>query len=107
VELKPIVSTRADDPDLDEHIDRFVVNLAERVDAFQDAEAARDREALLALADALAQDAHALGFPLLVAAARRIAEVCGEGAPEALRKSVVDLTELSQRVRRGHRSAAC
>jgi hypothetical protein len=106
VEPKPIVSTRADDPDLDEDIDRFVVHLAERVDAFQDAEAARDRSALLALSSALAQDAEALGYPLLVLAARRIADACGEDVPQALRKSVVDLTELSQRVRRGHRSAA-
>lgn len=106
MEPKPIVSTRSDDPDLDERIDRFVVRLAERVDAFQDAEAARDRDALLALANALAEEATALGYPLLVAAAARIAEACGENVPESLRKSVVDLTELSQRVRRGHRSSA-
>jgi HPt (histidine-containing phosphotransfer) domain-containing protein len=106
VDAKPIVSTRADDPDLDERIDRFVVRLAERVDAFQDAEASRALDALRALAASLAEDASALGYPLLVAAARRIADACDEGAPEALRKSVVDLTELSQRVRRGHRSAA-
>jgi HPt (histidine-containing phosphotransfer) domain-containing protein len=106
VEPKAIVSTRADDPDLDERIDRFVVHLAERVDAFQDAEAARDRSALLALARALAGDATALGYPLLASAAERIAEACAENVPESLRKSVVDLTELAQRVRRGHRSSA-
>ena len=106
MELKPIVSTRVDDPDLDERIDRFVVHLAERVDGFQDAEAAQDRTALLALADALAADATILGYPLLVSAAERIAEACGENVPESLRKGVVDLTELAQRVRRGHRSSA-
>jgi HPt (histidine-containing phosphotransfer) domain-containing protein len=106
VQPKAIVSTRADDPDLDERIDRFVVELAERVDAFQDAEAARDPRALGALAAALAADASALGYPLLVAAAERIAQACGEGVPELLRKGVEDLTELSQRVRRGHRSSA-
>ena len=106
MQAKPIVSTRADDPELDERIDRFVVELAERVDAFQDAEAAHDRETLRVLASDLGADAGALGYPLLVDAAARIAQACGEGAPEALHKSVVDLTELSQRVRRGHRSAA-
>lgn len=103
---KPIVSSRADDPDLDERIDHFVVHLAERVDAFQDAESARDLEALVAMAGALAREAETLGYPLVVDAAHRIAHACTDAAPEALRKTVVDLTELAQRVRRGHRSSA-
>jgi hypothetical protein len=103
---KPIVSLRAEDPAFDERIDRFVVGLAERIDAFQDAVSAGDRAALRALAAALGEEAEALGYPPLAAAARRVALACDDPALETVRKSVVDLTEVSQRVRRGHRSAA-
>jgi hypothetical protein len=103
---RPIVSTRAEDPDFDERIDRFVIGLGEQVDGFQDAESAGDRSALEALAAGLERDALALGYPPLAEAARRVALACSDPAGEALRKSVVDLTEVAQRVRRGHRSAA-
>jgi hypothetical protein len=103
---KPIVSTRAEDPDFDERIDRFVVSLGERVDALQDAESAGDRAKLQALAAALREEASELGYPPLADAAARVDLACGEQGMETLRKSVFDLTEVSQRVRRGHRSAA-
>lgn len=103
---KPIVSTRSDDPDLDDRIDGFVVSLGERVDALQDAESAGDLALLRSLASALHDEADALGYPPLADAAARLEQACNEQGSEALRKLVSDLTELSQRVRRGHRSAA-
>jgi biotin carboxylase len=103
---KPVVSLRAEDPAFEERIDRFVLELAERIDAFQDAESERDGRALLDLAEALGRDAEALGYPSLAAAALRVAEACAEPGSDALHKTVEDLTELGQRVRRGHRSAA-
>jgi hypothetical protein len=103
---RPILSTRAEDPAFDDRIDRFVVGLGERVDAFQDAVSAGQRSSLELLAATLERDALELGYPPLADAARRVAAACGDPAGEALRKSVVDLTEVAQRVRRGHRSAA-
>jgi hypothetical protein len=103
---KPIVSTRSEDPDFEERIDGFVVGLGERIDALQDAESAGDRGALRSLAEVFARDARELGYPSLADAAARLAQAAGDEGLETLRKSVVDLTELSQRVRRGHRSAA-
>ena len=103
---KPIVSLHVEDPSFEERIDRFVVGLAERVDGFQDAEAAGNRALLRDLAAALATEADEIGYPALVEAGRRIEEACADPSAEALHKSVLDLTELSQRVRRGHRSAA-
>jgi hypothetical protein len=103
---KPILSRHAEDPAFDERIDRFVVGLGERVDAFQDAERLGDRTALATLAEALRSEADALGYPPLSDAAAQVALACSDPSPEALRKSVLDLTEITQRVRRGHRSAA-
>jgi hypothetical protein len=103
---KPIVSTRSEDPVFEERIDRFVVGLGERIDTLQDAESAGDRSALRALAEAFARESRELGYPSLADAAAQLAEASADEGMETLRKSVVDLTELSQRVRRGHRSAA-
>jgi hypothetical protein len=103
---KPILSTRSEDPAFEERIDRFVVGLGERIDLLQDAESAGDRATLRTLADAFAAESRELGYPYLADAASRLAEAAGDEGLETLRKGVVDLTELSQRVRRGHRSAA-
>jgi hypothetical protein len=103
---KPLLSTRAGDPAFDDRIDRFVVELGERIDALQDAESAGDCGALETLAGALGRDADAVGYPPLAEAARRVVLACTESAGDALKKCVVDLTEVAQRVRRGHRSAA-
>ena len=102
---KPIVSLLVDDPAYDERIDAFVISLGERVDEFQDAELASAFESLRQLCRTLAEQAHELGYPALAAAARRIELACDDG-PEAIHKAVVDLTEVGQRVRRGHRSSA-
>lgn len=102
----PLVSTRADDPDVEERIDTFVVHLGETVDDLQDAEAEGDVARLEKLADALEREAAELGYAPLAEAARRIAASCREAAPEAAHKHVADVTGLAQRIRRGHRSAA-
>lgn len=103
---KPLVSTRADDPELEERLDAFVVGLGERVDALQDAEAAGNHALLARLARDLANVAEELGYPPMGEVAMRVAAAGREGSPEATHKAVFELTELAQRIRRGHRSSA-
>jgi len=104
--LPPIRSSREHEPDLEPEIDAFVLSLGELVDSFQDAEAAGGVAALRELAARLETRARELGYEPVAASAQRIAGACGERNPEAMRKSVQDLTEVATRVRRGHRSAA-
>jgi hypothetical protein len=103
---KPLVSTRADDPEIEERLDAFVVGLGETVDTLQDAEAAGAHALLEGLARDLAVLAEELGYPLMAQGARRVAAASRERSPEAAHKAVSGLTEVAQRIRRGHRSAA-
>jgi hypothetical protein len=99
-------SSREDDPEVELQIDAFVVRLGETVDALQDAEAAGRMDTLRELADALEKRTRELGYELLSEVARQLREACDDPNPVAAHKAVVDFTELSKRVRRGHRSAA-
>lgn len=102
---RPIHSTLADDPAACEAIDAFVVVLAERVDDLQDAEAQRDYTGLAERAAALADEAARVGYEALVDCARRVGDCCHRQATDEARKALVELTELAQRIRLGHRGA--
>jgi hypothetical protein len=104
--LKPILSIYATDPELEERIDAFVVQMGERVDYLQDAEIDGDLELLQELADKFGTESRELGYEPLAGAAGRVVAACVEQSPEAARKGLADLTELTQRVRRGHSSTA-
>jgi hypothetical protein len=104
--LPPIHSTRDGEPDLEPEIDAFVFGLGELVDSFQDAETAGALTSIEQMAERLRERATHLGYRPVADSARRILAACGERSPDALRKSIVDLTDVAQRVRRGHRSAA-
>jgi hypothetical protein len=104
--LPPVRSEREHEPDLEPEIDAFVFGLGELVDAFQDAEMAGATGTLETLARQLCERAQQLGYPGVADSARAVRSACGERGPEAMRKAVQDLTDLAQRVRRGHRSAA-
>jgi hypothetical protein len=104
--LPPIRSTRDHEPDLEPEIDAFVFGLGEVVDSFQDAEMEGATTTLDQLAQRLAERAGGLGYAPIAESAQRIRGACGERNPEAVRKAVQDLTEIAQRVRRGHRSTA-
>lgn len=99
-------SSREDDPEVELQIDAFVVGLGETVDALQDAEAAGHLSVLRQLAEALEVRTRELGYELLSDVARQLREACDDPNPVAAHKAVEDFTELSKRVRRGHRSAA-
>jgi len=103
---KPIRSLREDEPETEERIERFILTLGEQIDRLQDDEAAGDLGALASHARAFEDRSRELGYPPLADAAGRIRAACEEGSPEAALKAVRDLTELAQRVRRGHRGAA-
>lgn len=102
----PIRSTQEDVPDLVQAIDRFVIGLAERVDAIQDAELQTSLSELGRLAAALAGDADRLGYPGLAQVARNAVSASTDGKRDAVQDAVVELTEVAQRVRQGHRGAA-
>ena len=104
--LPPVRSSREAEPALEPAIDAFVFSLGELVDSFQDAEAANAIATLAQLATRLIATARDLGFAPVEDSAERIRAACGERNPEAVRKAVLDLTDIAQRVRRGHRSAA-
>lgn len=102
----PIRSTQEDVPDLVQAIDRFVIGLAERIDAIQDAELQARLADLGRLAGGLAADADRLGYPALAQVARNAVSASTDGKLDAVQDSVVELTEIAQRVRQGHRGAA-
>jgi hypothetical protein len=102
---KPIFSSRADDPEVSELIDEFMVGLAEQVDCLQDAEANSNLEELGTLTAALANKAEGLGFGVLAAAASDLQSCCHAEQLEQARDALIELTDIAKRVRMGHRGA--
>lgn len=101
-----IRSSLEDDPELADDIGAFVVRLAEQVDGLQDAEATAQWEPLRDVALHLARDAERCGFPGLAQISRGVARAAEDGKPEDARSGLVELTDMAQRVRLGHRGAA-
>jgi hypothetical protein len=102
----PIRSTQEDIPELAEDIDRFVIQLGERLDEIQDAELAGCVGEVSSLARQLAGDALRLGYPLMAQVAKSVGAAADDEKAEAVQEGVFELTDLVQRVRRGHRGAA-
>ena len=102
----PIYSTSEDDPAQTHSIDRFVVTLGEEVDRLQDAEREGDFERLIALATELGERAHAMGFLPMTQIASTVARACREQKSENAHEAMLELTDTSRRIRRGHRGCA-
>jgi hypothetical protein len=103
---RPILSSLADDPAFTAAIDAFVLGLAERVDAHQDAYSRRDFKELASLASRLATDAVAAGFEPLAQCAALIENTSLGQQVESTYQALVELTELGRCIRLGHRGAS-
>jgi hypothetical protein len=101
----PIRSTQEDVIELAGDIDRFVISLAERIDHIQDAELAQKSGEVAALAQALSRDADHLGYPGMAISAKGVAAAAEYSQMDELEETVIELTEMAQRVRQGHRGA--
>lgn len=102
----PIRSTHEDIAELADALDRFVIGLADGVDAIQDAELAGDFSIVPKLARSMASDAERLGYPAMAVGARNVALAAEDGKADTLQDAIVELTDLAMRVRQGHRGAA-
>lgn len=101
----PIFSTLEDDPSRSEAIDRFVIGLAEDVDQLQDAELDADLGRLGELATRLGQRAGNLGYQPLAEIATVLANACRDSKLEDAQAATIELTDISGRIRRGHRGS--
>ena len=102
----PVYSSHADDPELRDDIDQFVVQLAEQIDRIQDALCASDLDLLRSSCSELEQVGRKLGFASLADAAALTAFASSDGKPDLAEDGVVEITQLGQRIRLGHRGAA-
>jgi hypothetical protein len=103
--LRPLHSSRADDPRLADAIAGFAVGVAERIDHLQDADRGGDLARLAILAGDLARDAGALGYESLAEAAHAVARAARSEKADEAHARLRDATELAQRVRLGHPGA--
>lgn len=103
---EPIYSTHENAPDLEEAISDFVIKLAERIDVLQDVHSVGDLGKLDSLSTTLAADARNFGYDDLADQALAVSEACAEGKADAAESGLVEMGELSRRIRRAHRGAA-
>jgi hypothetical protein len=101
----PIHPSLADDPTAEESIERFVISLAERIDALQDAESRGELRRLAVQTRALVIDAEDRGFDVLARGAEMLVARCREKNGEGARKQLVELTAIAHRIRLGHSGA--
>ena len=101
----PLFSTRANHPGVQDTLDDFVMSLGERIDALQDAEIASDLPRMGVLAGELRGAAADHGYEPLADCAAGVRTACASGDAEVAHKGLLELTEIAQRVRLGHRGA--
>jgi hypothetical protein len=106
VRVKPIYSSRGNDPSVSEVVDRFVIGLGERIDELQDLEVERSFDRIAPLARTLALDARRAGFDELASVTEALDAACIARDAELIYQHLVELTDLVHRVRLGHTGAA-
>jgi len=102
----PIFSKLGNEPEVAAVVEGFVESLAARVDRMQDSESLEDFEELTRHSAELSVDAVKSGFDVFAECAGSIAEAARERDGERTRKRLIELTEMSWRIRLGHRGAA-
>jgi hypothetical protein len=102
----PIYSIYDEDLAMRECIETFVYGLAAHIDDLQEAELGGDLPEVEKLSRDLVAGAERSGYPAMVEVAQTTIQACRAGEAEEVRKGIVELTELAQRVRRGSRGAA-
>jgi len=104
--LKPIFSSRGNDPSVSEIVDQLVIGLGERIDHLQDAESEQDFDQIAVLACALVENAQQAGFAELARVAGALEAASTWRDAEGSHRLLVELTEIVHRVRLGHMGAA-
>lgn len=102
----PIFSKLGSAPEVATIVEGFVEDLASRVDELQDQEALGNFDELSRQAADLSVDAIKSGFDLFSDCASGIADAARDHEGERVHKRLIDLTEMSWRIRLGHRGAA-
>lgn len=102
----PIYSVLDDDPATRQCVETFIFGLASHIDDLQEAELGGDLPEVERLAKDLAAGARGAGYPQLVDVSDSTIAGCLAGESDDVRKGIVELTELAQRVRRGSRGSA-
>ncbi len=101
----PLYSNRAEDLEVREAIDKFVVSLAERIDRIQDAEARGDFKQIAELCAPLVGEAEHLGFSPLARMAEVVGACADQEKSEETHQQLLGLTGVAHRIRLGHRGA--
>ena len=104
--LKPIFSSRGNDPSVSEIVDQLVIGLGERIDHLQDAETEQDFDRIALFASALVENAREAGFAELARVASVLENVSARRDAEGTHTRLVELTEIVHRVRLGHMGTA-
>lgn len=104
--LKPIFSSRGNDPAVSEFVDQLVIGLGERIDHLQDAESEQDFDQIAVLASGLVDNARRAGFDELARVASALEAVSTWRDPKSTHTRLVELTEIVHRVRLGHMGSA-
>ena len=91
---------------MEDRIDSFVIRLAERVDLLQDAERQGALDALSDAAARMGEQAERLGYPDFARVAEKLCAACLEEHRPFVREALIQLTEVTLRIRRGYRGAA-
>ena len=102
----PIYSSLGEDLEQQENVDRFVIGLAEAMDRIQDAQATQDLGEVASRCLRLARQAREHGYGTLADLADATLRASEEDKPQLVLDHLRLMTQISCRVRMGHRGAA-